>query len=407
MSRFVLAYASFRWLWTSSLFSYGSMWIQQASIAWLAYEISSSSALVGAVVGVRMIPLLALMPLSGVAADRYDRKRLLQASQWFAAGTALAFGAALALNRVDTWMLFAFTLLMGAANVIDRPARHSTVFDLVPREVVPRAVTLNVIGSSCTRILGPAIAGYLIAWVGVAGNFFVQGALYLAAGAMILFVVLPPRRQAAQPLSAMKDLTTGLRYLVTDPTTRVLISIAVLQYFLLVPTFAALFPVFAKDIFEVGPQGLGIMFTTIGIGGVLGGFVAGALMRFDRIGLIQTGALLVFCAALLGLAASPSFHLALAACLAAGVAEMVISTNNMTMLQMSAPPQMRGRVVSLVQLNPALISAGSFVIGPLGDLLGARGATGATAAVCAGLVVTLLAGSPRLRALQLSSYQSE
>jgi MFS transporter, DHA1 family, staphyloferrin A biosynthesis exporter len=405
MSRFPLSYPSFRWLWSSSLCAYMSMWIQGASIAWLVYELTGSAAMVGAVAGVRIFPLLALAPLSGVAADRYDRRKLLQVSQGLASATVLALGFALAFDRVSIWMLFVFALVTAATNVLDRPARHSTVFELVPREIAPQAITLNIIGNSSMRVLGPAIAGLLIASVGIAGNFFVQGVLYLASGLLVFLVVFPPRRPAAKRASAWKDMREGLKYAASDRTTRLLMSIAAIQYFLLVPTFNTLFPVFAKHVFGVGPQGLGLMFTMVGVGGVTGGLIAGALMRLDRIGLIQTGAMLVFAAALAALALAPAFSFALGACAVCGAAEMVVSTNNQTMLQMSAPTEMRGRIISLIQLNPALIAAGSFVSGPMGDWLGARGAAAVAATLATAIVVVMLVRSPRLRALRLSSYR--
>lgn len=405
MSRFVLAYASFRWLWISSLCVYASMWIQQASIAWLVYEHTGSASLVGAVAGIRMIPLLFLAPLSGVAADRYDRRRLLQSSQWFAAVTVLLFGAVLALDRLETWMLFVFALLTSSANVLDRPARQSTVFELVPRERAPEAISLQIIGASTTRVVGPALAGYLIAWFGVAGNFFIQGALYVSSGLLAMLVAFPAREPSPRQASALRDMTSGLRFLFTNPTTRALAIIAAVQYSLLVPIFGALFPMYAKDIFRVGPEGLGMMFTAVGVGGVAGGLAASTLMRLDRIGLIQVASLLIYAGAVMAIGFSPSLFVALPACALAGAAEMITSANNQTMMQMAAPAEMRGRVVSLMQLNPALIAAGSFVIGPLGDLLGAPGAGSVSAVLCASLALALLAGSRPLRELRLSQYR--
>ncbi len=158
------------------------------------YEITGSGALLGAVMGARAIPMVLLAPLSGVAAERYNRRRLLQASQVLAAAVSLSFGAALALGMVSIWMLFAFTVLMGAANVMDRPARLTTAFELVPRADAVKAVAMNTMGFSMMRIFGPAIAGYLIAWFGAAGSFFIQGVLYAASAALVLMVVFPPRR---------------------------------------------------------------------------------------------------------------------------------------------------------------------------------------------------------------------
>ena len=162
----------------------------------MVYEITGSGTLLGAVMGARAIPMILLTPVSGVAADRYDRKRLIYASQGLAAAVTLAFGAALALGIVSTWMLFAFTMTMGAANVTDRPARFSTAFELVPRELAVKAVALNTIGFSMARVLGPMLAGYLIAAFGGAGTFFLQGLLYAASGVMVLFVVFPVRTSA-------------------------------------------------------------------------------------------------------------------------------------------------------------------------------------------------------------------
>jgi predicted MFS family arabinose efflux permease len=276
----------------------------------------------------------------------------------------------------------------------------------VPREIAPRAVTLHIVTNSSMRVVGPAVAGFVIAAVGIAGSFFLQGVLYLAAGLLVYLVVFPARRPTEGRASAWSEMKAGLRYVSSDPTTRLLMTIAAFQYFLLVPIFNTLFPVFAKDVFAAGPQGLGLMFTMVGAGGVVGGLTAGALMRLDRIGFIQAGAMLFFCAALAALALSTTFVAALVACAACGAAEMIVSVNNQTLLQMSAPPDMRGRVISLIQLNPALIAAGSFISGPLGDGLGARGAVAVSASACAIVVIALLVRSARFRELRLSRYRN-
>src|SRR4026208_1407806 len=110
------------------MFSWTSQWIQHAALVWVVYEITGSGTLLGAVMGARAIPMILLAPVSGVAADRYDRRRPMQARHGLAAAATLAFGAALALGAVGTWMLFVFTMLMGVSNVMDRPARFTTAF---------------------------------------------------------------------------------------------------------------------------------------------------------------------------------------------------------------------------------------------------------------------------------------
>jgi MFS family permease len=366
----------------------------------VVYEITGSGALLGAVMGARAIPMFLLAPLSGVAAERYDRRRLLQGSQALAAAVSLAFGTALALGMVSTWMLFAFTVLMGASNVLDRPARLTTAFELVAREDAVKAVALNTMGFSMMRIFGPAAAGYLIGWFGAAGSFFIQGLLYAASAALVLMVVFPPRRAATPGRSALADMLEGLRFAAGDPKMRMLVLLGALPYLLLVPVWGTLFPIYAKDVFGAGPQGLGMLLTAVGAGGTLGGLVANMLARAERQALIQAAWVVVMAGAIAGVAASPSLIAAVAFSVVGGAAEMAHTASNMAMLQMNAPEGMRGRIASLTMLYPAMISVGAFVAGPLSDLLGVRGASVALAATATAAMGVLYVASPRLREMR-------
>jgi MFS family permease len=396
-----LAYREFRRLWAGSLLSWSGQWIQQAALGWVVYEITGSGALLGAVLGARAIPMLLLTPFSGVAADRWDRRRLMQGSQLLASAVSLAFGAALAAQVVGTWMLFVFTILMGASNTLDRPARMSTVFDLVPREVAIRAVALNTIGFSMMRILGPAIAGYLIAAFGAAGSFFVQGVLYGAAALMVLLVVFPERKKRVSSASATAEMMEGVRFAARDRRTRLLLALGALPFLLLVPVWSTLMPIYAKDVFAAGPQGLGLLLTAVGVGGTLGGFAANALARVERQALVQAAWVVVMSAAIVGVAASPSITWALGFTAVGGAAEMAHWASNAAVLQMSAPEAMRGRITSLLMLNPGLISIGALIAGPLADLLGVRGASLALAGTATTAVLLLYFLSPVLREMKI------
>ena len=366
----------------------------------MVYEITGSGALLGAVMGARAIPMLLLTPVSGMAADRYDRRRLMQASQGLAAAVSLAFGAALALDIVSTWMLFAFTMLMGASNVMDRPARFTTAFELVPREIAVRAVAFNTITFSMARVIGPAVAGYLIAAVGGAGSFFLQAVLYAASGLMVLLVAFPARSAPKSGNSPLNDMLEGLRFALRDPRTRVLLMVGLLPFFLLIPVFGTLYPIYAKDEFAAGPTGLGLMLTAVGVGGTLGGIIAHALGRAERQGLIQAVWVVVIAASIIGVASSPSIAYAIAFSVIGGAAEMAHAASNMAMLQMAAPEAMRGRISALLMLNPALISIGALVAGPLSDAVGVRNASIALALTAVVAVTALYLLSPVLRTLR-------
>lgn len=396
-----LAYRDFRLLWASSLCSWTSQWIQQAALGWVVYEITGSGALLGAVLGVRAIPMLLLTPISGVAADRWDRRRLMQASQVLACGVSLAVGAALYARVIDTWMLFGFTLLMGASNVIDRPARMTTAFELVPREVAMKAVALNTISFSMMRIGGPALAGYLIATFGAAGSFFVQATLYAASAVVVALVVFPSRAAPVARVSALHAMQEGLRFALGDPAIRALLVVGTLPFLLLIPISSTLLPIYAKDVFAAGPEGLGFLLTGVGIGGTLGGFAANALVRVERQGMLQAAWVLVMSAALAALAFSPSLGVAIVCVAVAGAAEMAHFASSTSALQMSAPEAMRGRISSLLMLVPIFISLGAMIAGPLAQVAGVRAATMILAGTAALAIVLLCAVSPTLRNMRV------
>ena len=404
MSRSVFSYPAYRWLWVGGIFTFAGQWIQMASMGWVVYELTGSGALVGAVSGVRALPMLILAPLSGVAADRFDRSKLLQWSQWFSAATSVLFGAALALELASIWIMFLFAIIMGVCGVLDRPARQSTAFELVPRDMAMKAVALNTIGGNLARVVAPALAGYLIVWIGITGNFFFQGALYAVSGLLVLKVAIPAREKNTREGSAGSQLIEGLRHVARDRTTRLLIVLGGLPFFLVVPTMGTLFPIYAKDVFATGPGGLGLMFYAVGVGGVTGGYLAGWLSRFDRTGWIQVGAVIAFCLSIAGLGASPSFSVALFACVMSGMTEMIYSVTNMTMVQLAAPEEMRGRMSSLLQLYPALISLGAFLVGPLADLIGARATSISSATFCSMVFIVIMLVSPRMRGMRMSRY---
>jgi MFS family permease len=176
-------------------------------------------------------------------------------------------------------------------------------------------------------------------------------------------------------------------------------------YFLLVPVWSTLLPIYAKDVFHSGPQGFGVLLAGVGIGATLGGAITVALSRFDHQGVIQISAMLAYCGSIAGLALSPSLEFAIPISVVGGASEVVFTTSQMTMLQMSAPQAMRGRVSSLIQLFPGFISLGATLGGLLTELAGPRWASGLLATLCALIVASLYAGSPRLRGLRLSHYR--
>lgn len=396
-----LRYRDFRNLWLGSFSSYAGQWIQQATIAWLAYDMTGSKSLLGLIMGIRAIPMFLCAPLAGVAADRYDRRSLLMGSQLVSAVTALLFGIVLATGSAQIWHLFVFVLISGAAAVVDRPVRLTIIFDLVPRGIAMQAVAINMIAFSVSRIAGPAVAGYLIGWVGAAGNLFVQSVAYFAAAASVFVIVIPPRERKHSGLSAFGELAEGLRFAISDRTARVLLLIGATPFLLLVPIFGGLLPVYTKDVFHAGPEVLGMLLTSVGVGGVAGGWCASKFMHFQRQGVVQGCAVLAMCLGFLGLSAAPSVALACAALVVSGLAEMVLFTSNQATLQMVVPEAMRGRIASLLQLYPGFASVGIMLEGVLADWIGIQWVTVLIALTTASITAFLLSARGGLAAVRV------
>ena len=398
-----LRHPHFRRLWIGTFCSTAGQWVQSVTLGWVVYDLTQSSALLGAVLSMRAIPMLLLAPVSGVVAERYDRRYALALSQLVVVFISFAIALGLALHRLQVWHLFAFTLLAGVGMVFDRTMRNTLVFGTVPRADVANAVALNSIAFSLMRTAGPAAAGFLIAWVGAAWNFTLQGLLYLCVAALAITLVTPheePRRAPAK--SARADMLEGLRYAVTDPVARTILLLGMVPAFLLIPSLSALMPVFAVQVFKTGPEGLGLLLSSVGAGGVLGGIASVWTARIDRIGVTQLTAVLTFAGALVGFALSTSMPMAMAFLFIAGIAEMVNMSSNHTALQMSAPQALRGRVASLLPMFPAMMALGGLSTGLCADFLGPSHAVVALSVLGAMIAIVAWLRSSALRGLRLS-----
>jgi MFS family permease len=398
-----LRHRDFRRLWAGTFFATAGQWIQQATLGWVVYEVTRSPGMLGAVLGVRAIPMLLLAPLSGVVADRFDRRYALAAAQALMVVICATLSVLLALDAVQAWHLFVFSLLSGVSAVFDRTLRSTLVFSSVPRSEVANAVALNTIAFSVTRAVGPSVAGFLIASVGAASNFAIQSMLYVGVVAAALSVTAPPPRPSGKAaISAWHSMKEGVGFAMTDPVARIMIVLGLVPPLLLIPCFSALMPVFAADVFRSGPEGLGLMLSAVGVGGILGGVAAAWATRFDRGGLTQVLALIVFAASLFAFAISPSVPVAVVFLVVAGIAEMIHHTIHVTTLQMCAPEHMRGRIASLLPVFPAFISIGALASGVAANAVGAEITVIVFVTVSAAVIAVAWLRSAALREVTLS-----
>jgi MFS family permease len=317
---------------------------------------------------------------------------------------SIALSFLLALKLVEVWHLFAFSLLAGVSAVFDRTLRSTLVFHSVPRAEAGNAVALNSIAFSVSRAVGPSVAGFLIGAVGAAWNFGIQALLYMGVVAAALSVQAGRAPSAVKKQSsAWAEMKEGFRFVASDPVARMMVVLGLVPPLLLIPSIGALMPVFAADVFKSGPEGLGLMLSAVGVGGIIGGLVAAWTARYDHAGLVQMLALAVFAFSLIAFAVSSNVAIAVLFLALAGIAEMVHHTVHVTTLQMCAPEHLRGRIASLLPIFPAFISVGALVAGVLADLLGPEMVVIILAGIALGVIIAAWARSQAVRELRMSS----
>ena len=405
-------YRDYRWLWLGNTFSSAAMWVQQTTMGWVAYDLTGSGALLGGINSVRHLPPLVAAPFAGVAADRYSRNSVVAVSQVLLFLNALLLAAAIAFHVLHVWQLFAFALVAGTLNAFNQPARQTMVFDVVPRSAASNAIALNSIAGNATRTLGPMVGGGLIVLFGPAENFLVQACAYLG----VLFTVtaiqrFPPRLQASRRNSVFKDMAEGYGWAIRNPRARLLVLMMTMYPAFVIPVHSALMPIFAKNVFHVGADGLGLLLSALGVGGLIGGFLAAHLNSVDRRGLLQLNALFVVSGflALYGLIGGLTNNLwiGIALLVLSGVGGSLLSTTNQTVLQLLAPDHMRGRITGILNVQAIFASAGILMAGIAADVFGPVAVAMASGSMMFTIGLLILAFSPRMRGMRLSRLGSE
>ncbi|MBI2887361.1 MAG: MFS transporter [Chloroflexi bacterium] len=397
----------FRLLLIGTTLSNAAQWVQQVTLGWLVYDLTGSGTMLGTMNLLRSVPTLGLAPAAGVAIDHVARRTLMLATKAWLFVISLALGLALVAGQRELWHLFVFTFLGGVAQAVDMPLRQTVTFDLVPRSLAPNAVALVQTGWGLMRSVGPGVGGFLILWFGPGGNFLVQAGAYALIAVTVLRMRFPPQASPGPRRAALQNLGEGIRFVVRERVTRTFVLMGWVLPLFIVPNYTALPPIYAKDVFHGGPEVLGFLLSSVGVGGILGGLVAASLDRLERRGLLQLGALLLLSLSLIGFAFSSSLWAALLLLALSGFFEMIYLTTNQTLLQLSIPDELRGRVTSIVSLNAGLSPLGAMFAGVGSDLWGPQAATVVLSSAAAVTTVWVFLASPTVREYRLSQAMAD
>lgn len=381
---------NFRLFWTGQLISLIGTWMATIAQAWLVLKLTNNPFALGIVAAAQYTPVLLLGLLGGVLADVVPKRRTLVALQAAMCVIAFALAALVETGVVQVWMVIALATALGIANALEMPTRQAFVIEMVGRPDIANAVALNSAAFNGSRIVGPAIAGLLIAFVDLPTAFVLNGVSYLAAiGALLAIEPTTlhgrPRRQLERSVGAIgRQLGEGLRYVRQTPS--VLLALTVLGGVATAGmNFQVLIPVMARDVLFVGAEGFGFLMAAAGVGSLSAALAIAFGLRPTRE--LMLGGALGFGIAETVFALSRSFPLSVLLMFAMGFGVIAIAATANTTIQLTVPDHLRGRVMSLY----VTVFAGSTPIG--GVIAGSiASAWGAPAALLFGGVVSAAVG---------------
>lgn len=389
-----LRHRNYRLFFFGQMISLIGTWMQTTAQAWLVLELTNSAWQLGLVGAIQFLPVLLFSIFGGVFADRWPKRRVLLFTQSAAMVQASILWALVASGHVQLWEVYALALMLGLTNCLDMPTRQAFVVEMVGREDLPNAVALNSSIFNVARILGPGIAGLIIAVSGVTTLFLLNALSFIAViGGLAMINIKELHAQAARragqerPQKTWQSLREGIDYILRTPSVLLVILVVGLVSLFGI-NFNVVLPLFATDVLNVGSIGFGFLSSAFGIGSLISAlWLAWGNKRPDILRLLL--GTLVFCVLLALFAVSHIYPLSLVLIAATGFSQIAFSALANTTLQTVAPDHLRGRVMSVYML----FFAGSVPLGNLlvGWLSGFYGASIALL-ICAMLSLIVAAG---------------
>src|SRR5437879_5964390 len=354
-----LGHRNYALYWIGQLVSMSGTWIELTATSWLLYQLTDSPFLLGLNGVFRAAPIFAFALIGGTVADRVERRRLLLITQSASVASSLLLGTLVVTGHVAFWHVYLISLVNATIAAFDAPGRQSLFPMLVPRGQLQNAITLNAMLFQTGQLVGPAIAGVLIARVNVAAPFFVNAVSYFAIIAALLAMRIPPVAVRLSRGSIRSELIGGLRYV---RASTVLPLVLVMEAtFSIFGHNQALMTIFARDVLGAGPEGLGVLLSSIGAGAIAGLVVLLIVGDIGRKGGLLLGSGALYATALLVFAWSRSFPHSVAVLAVLGFADATWGALRNAIAQIVAEDAYRGRVMSLILLAARGITSAATV----------------------------------------------
>lgn len=386
----------FRLLWMGQLISQTGSSMQGAAILWHIYRLTNAPIALGLVGLVRIVPILICSPLAGVIADAHDRRRLMLCTQSGMAVLAATLGWMTGQGRESAWLIYLISALAAAVGSFDNPARQSLIPNLVPRQHLTNALSLNVMMFQTASVVGPSLAGLLLAVGGAATVYWINAASFVAVIIALIRMRSVPHAPGTTREVSLRAAFDGFRFIRRSP---IVLSTMLLDF---TATFFAsamtLLPVFARDIFHVGPRGYGLLAAAPSIGAVVTGGVMSLIRSVNRQGRLLLWAVGVYGLATVLFGLAPGFGLAFVSLMLIGASDTVGMVLRGTIRQLVTPDELRGRMTSVNMVfvigGPQL---GELEAGAVAQLWGAPFSVATGGLACIAAVALIAYRWPHLR----------
>lgn len=367
-----LRYRNYRLFFSGQSLSLIGTWVQRIAIPWLVYRLTGSAFLLGFVGFAGQIPTFILAPFAGVLTDRLNRYHIMIVSQILSMIQALALALLFFTNTIEVWNVLLLSVIQGCINAFDTPARQSFVIEMVEdKNDIGNAVALNSSMFNGARLVGPSIAGVLIASLGEGACFLINGISYIFVVISLLLMKVKPQEKKRKDTNIIKEFKEGFTYTFGFPPIRSIIILLTLISLMGMP-FSVLMPIFAKDIFHGGSHIFGFLMGASGVGALIG--AAYLASRKSVVGLekLIPLAAVVFGLGLVSFSLSSSFPLSIILMIITGVGMIIHTACSNTILQTISDNDKRGRVMSFYTMAfMGTAPIGSFLAGSMASMIGA------------------------------------
>lgn len=385
-----LRHRNYRLYFCGQLVSLIGTWMQQTAMSWLVYDLTGSKFLLGAISAVGSAPMMLFALWGGALADRYPKRSILIVTQIFEMFFAFMLAAAVWLHIATPTLIMCIAALNGIALGFEMPTRQAFTVEMASKDDLLNAISLNSSIFNGARVVGPAIAGALIASIGTALCFFLNGVSFVAV--IIGYFLMDVRLARKSEEIAERHWMSGVRYAVRHPRVRTILSL-----FGIVGIFgwsyAVLMPAYARDVLHLGPNGYGALLAASGIGAVIGGLGVATIGHTITPRKMALGGVYLFSVSVIAIALTRNFYVALAFLVVSGFGMLLFFSTSNTVLQTIVPDDMRGRVMGVWSLIfGAMIPIGSLEAGIVANWFGTPAALIVGAVICAlAAIVTRIA----------------